>query len=63
VSGHIRGSTNTLPLQVEMLYDDYHFSAAFAVASVLVFLAVITLVARVFLERKQAKQPEMAVRS
>jgi sulfate transport system permease protein len=53
VSGHIRGSTNTLPLQVEMLYDDYRFSAAFAVASVLVFLAVLTLVARVLLERKQ----------
>jgi sulfate/thiosulfate transport system permease protein len=56
VSGHIRGSTNTLPLQVEMLYDDYRFSAAFAVASVLVFLAVITLVARVLVERGETRQ-------
>jgi sulfate/thiosulfate transport system permease protein len=58
VSGHIRGSTNTLPLQVEMLYDDYRFSAAFAVASVLVFLAVITLVARVLVERGQTRQTQ-----
>jgi sulfate transport system permease protein len=46
VSGHIRGATNTLPLQVEQLYDDYRFSAAFAVASMLVFSAVLTLLAR-----------------
>ena len=51
VSGHIRGATNTLPLQVEQLYDDYRFSAAFAVASVLVFSAVLTLVARIVLGR------------
>jgi sulfate transport system permease protein len=49
VSGHIRGATNTLPLQVEQLYDDYRFSAAFAVASMLVFSAVLTLVARTVL--------------
>jgi sulfate transport system permease protein len=49
VSGHIRGATNTVPLQVEQLYDDYRFSAAFAVASLLVFSAVLTLVARVVL--------------
>ena len=52
VSGHIRGETNTLPLHVEALYEDYRFSAAFAVSSLLVALAVITLLARVWLERK-----------
>src|SRR6185369_13716290 len=40
VSGHIRGSTNTLPLHVEVLYNEYHFSAAFAVASLLALLAL-----------------------
>jgi sulfate transport system permease protein len=43
VSGHIRGETNTMPLQVEALYNDYDFVAAFAVASLLAFLALITL--------------------
>lgn len=52
VSGHVRGATNTLPLHVEALYEDYRFSAAFAVSSVLVLLAVVTLVAKVWLERK-----------
>ena len=44
VSGHIRGQTNTIPLQVEILYNEYSFAAAFAVASVLTLLAVVTLV-------------------
>ena len=44
VSGHIRGQTNTLPLHVEILYNEYNFTAAFAVASLLTFLAVLTLV-------------------
>ncbi|HEX8373229.1 MAG TPA: sulfate ABC transporter permease subunit CysW [Chthoniobacterales bacterium] len=44
VSGHIRGLTNTIPLHVEILYNDYNIAAAFAVASVLAFLAVVTLV-------------------
>jgi sulfate transport system permease protein len=52
VSGHVRGQTNTLPLHVETLYEDYHFSAAFAVSSMLVLLAVFTLVAKVWLQRK-----------
>jgi sulfate transport system permease protein len=52
VSGHIRGQTNTLPLHVEALYDDYRFSAAFAVSSLLVGLAVVTLVAKVWLEAR-----------
>jgi sulfate transport system permease protein len=52
VSGHVRGQTNTLPLHVETLYEDYHFSAAFAVSSMLVVLAVFTLFAKVLLEKK-----------
>ena len=44
VSGHIRGSTNTLPLHVEILYNEYQFAAAFAVASLLALLALVTLV-------------------
>jgi sulfate transport system permease protein len=43
VSGHIRGQTNTLPLHVEILYNEYHFAAAFAVASLLALLALVTL--------------------
>ena len=46
VSGHIRGLTNTLPLHVEILYNEYQFSAAFAVASLLCFLALVTLAAK-----------------
>ena len=46
VSGHIRGLTNTLPLQVEILYNEYNFPAAFAVASLLALLALVTLVAQ-----------------
>ncbi|MFI5180541.1 MAG: sulfate ABC transporter permease subunit CysW [Thermoanaerobaculia bacterium] len=52
VSGHVRGETNTLPLEVEILYNEYHYSAAFAVASVLTGLALLTLLLRVFLERR-----------
>lgn len=51
VSGHIRGRTNTLPLHVEILYNEYNFQAAFAVASLLTLLAVLTLVVRSVLER------------
>jgi sulfate transport system permease protein len=46
VSGHIRGLTNTIPLYVEILYNDYDFAAAFAVASLLTLLAIVTLVAK-----------------
>lgn len=52
VSGHIRGKTNTLPLHVEILYNEYDFSGAFAVASILAFLAIITLILKTILERK-----------
>jgi len=50
VSGHIRGRTNTLPLHVEILYNEYNFQAAFAVASLLAFLAFVTLVAKALVE-------------
>ena len=50
VSGHIRGRTNTLPLHVEILYNEYNFAAAFAVASLLALLALVTLVLKSFLE-------------
>ncbi|MEP7010746.1 MAG: sulfate ABC transporter permease subunit CysW [Acidobacteriota bacterium] len=50
VSGHIRGLTNTLPLHVEILYNEYAFSAAFAVASLLTLLALITLVIKSLIE-------------
>lgn len=50
VSGHIRGETNTMPLHVEILYNEYNFVAAFAVASLLAILALVTLVAKSLLE-------------
>ncbi|AUX80313.1 MULTISPECIES: sulfate ABC transporter permease subunit CysW [Sinorhizobium] len=50
VSGHIRGQTNTMPLQVEILYNEYNFVAAFAVAAVLALLALVTLVLKTALE-------------
>jgi sulfate transport system permease protein len=50
VSGHVRGSTNTMPLYVEILYNEYHFAAAFAVASLLASLALVTLVLKSLVE-------------
>ena len=50
VSGHIRGKTNTLPLHIEILYNEYNFTAAFAVASILVLLAIVILVLRNLVE-------------
>jgi sulfate/thiosulfate transport system permease protein len=52
VSGHVRGETNTMPLHIEVLYNEYHFTAAFAVASLLALLALVTLVAKELLERR-----------
>jgi sulfate transport system permease protein len=52
VSGHIRGQTNTLPLHVEILYNEYNFAAAFAVASLLALLALVTLVVKSVVEWK-----------
>lgn len=54
VSGHIRGLTNTMPLHVEVLYNEYNFVAAFAVASLLALLALVTLVAKTIIEHKGA---------
>ncbi len=56
VSGHIRGKTNTLPLHIEILYNEYNFVAAFAVASILAGLALVTLVAKSLLEWRFAGQ-------
>jgi sulfate transport system permease protein len=50
VSGHIRGQTNTMPLHVEILYNEYQFAAAFAVASLLAMLALVTLVVKTYVE-------------
>jgi sulfate transport system permease protein len=50
VSGHIRGETNTMPLHVEILYNEYNFTAAFAVASLLALLALVTLAIKTFVE-------------
>ena len=55
VSGHIRGLTNTLPLHVEILYNEYNYAAAFAVASLLALLALLTLVLKSFVEWKAGR--------
>jgi sulfate transport system permease protein len=54
VSGHIRGRTNTMPLQIEILYNEYAYNAAFAVASLLALLALVTLAIKTFLEWRYA---------
>ncbi len=56
VSGHIRGETNTMPLHVEILYNEYQFAGAFAVAALLALLGVLTLAAKALLERIGAKE-------
>lgn len=61
VSGHIRGSTNTLPLHVEILYNEYNFAAAFAVASLLALLALVTLALKTIVESKTRKQGSRGV--
>ena len=58
VSGHIRGETNTLPLHVEILYNEYNYAGAFAVASLLSVIAVITLALKKFLEWKTGRENE-----
>ncbi len=60
VSGHIRGLTNTMPLHIEILYNEYQFVSAFAVASLLALLALVTLVAKSAVEWK-AKQQQAAL--
>jgi sulfate transport system permease protein len=58
VSGHIRGVTNTMPLHIQALYDDYNSAGAFAVASVLAFLALVTIALKAWVERKGAALAE-----
>lgn len=58
VSGHIQGVTNTMPLQIEVLYNDYNFVAAFATATLLAILALLTLVLKFILEWKVQKELE-----
>ncbi|UCV01655.1 sulfate ABC transporter permease subunit CysW [Dechloromonas denitrificans] len=55
VSGHIRGETNTMPLHIEIIYSEYKFAAAFAVASLLAILALLTLVIKSFIEWRAAQ--------
>jgi sulfate transport system permease protein len=61
VSGHIRGKTNTLPLHVEILYNEYNFVAAFAVASLLALLALVTLAAKSVVEWRVRREYEAAL--
>jgi len=56
VSGHIRGQTNTMPLHVEILYNEYQFQAAFAVASLLALLALVTLALKSFIEWRTGRE-------
>jgi sulfate transport system permease protein len=56
VSGHIRGFTNTIPLHVEILYNEYNYTAAFAVASLLTLLAIVTLAVKSIAEWKEGKE-------
>jgi len=56
ISGHLRGKTNTLPLHVEILYNEYQFTAAFAVASILVIMAIIVLILRNIVEYMGKKE-------
>ena len=63
VSGHIRGLTNTLPLHVEILYNEYNYAAAFAVASLLAILALVTLVLKSFVEWKVARNAQIEEKS
>jgi sulfate transport system permease protein len=61
VSGHIRGETNTMPLQVEILYNEYNFTAAFAIASLLALLALVTLAVKSFIEWRLHQSRKAAV--
>lgn len=63
VSGHIRGQTNTLPLHIEILYNEYQFAASFAAASLLAGLALVTLVIKSLLEWQHAREREKSVRA
>ncbi|MBQ9438496.1 MAG: sulfate ABC transporter permease, partial [Lachnospiraceae bacterium] len=59
LSGHLRGKTNTLPLYIELLYQGYDFTGAFAASSILVIMAIIVLILRLALEQKGKKSLDM----
>ena len=63
VSGHIRGQTNTLPLHIEILYNEYQFAASFAVASLLALLALVTLLLKYIVEQRVKAQKRAASQS
>ena len=56
LSGHLRGKTNTLPLHIEILYNEFHYTQAFAVSSILVMLAVLVLILRSVIEHRGRKK-------
>ena len=59
LSGHLRGKTNTLPLYIELLYQGYDFTGAFAASSILVLMAVVVLILRLVLEQKGSKELDL----
>jgi len=59
LSGHLRGKTNTLPLHIEILFNEFQYVPAFAVSSILVFLAIIILILRSLLEKLGKKDSEV----
>ena len=59
LSGHLRGKTNTLPLYIELLYQGYDFTGAFAASSILVVMAAVVLILRLFLEHKGKKESDV----
>lgn len=59
LSGHLRGKTNTLPLYIELLYQGYDFTGAFSASSILVVMAIIVLILRLFLEQKGKKEQDI----
>ena len=63
VSGHIRGQTNTMPLHIEIVYNEYQFAAAFAVASLLALLALVTLVIKYLLEQQVKRERRRATQA
>jgi sulfate/thiosulfate transport system permease protein len=62
VSGHVRGQTNTMPLHIEIVYNEYQFAAAFAVASLLALLALVTLVIKYLLEQRVKRELRQALK-
>ena len=60
ISGHLRGKTNTLPLHVEILFNEFQYVPAFAVASILVMLAIVILIARSLIEHNGKKKGKIS---